>query len=438
MHDDLRWPLTQFSTRSRHLDLNERRDMTNARPTAGFSLADPNFWLRTDQDAAFAQLRRDAPLTWHEEEKSTWFPDGGRGFWSLVRHEDVSLASKDQATFTSGEGTEIVDLTPSERHIFGGMLNMHAPEHAKYRSIVNRVLTPRTVEAMNDVIDAQAIASINRVVERGSADFVEDIVGDYPAQIIGELLSVPTADRAHLIDLTVQALAAYGTKDAYAAYLEIIDYAHQLIASVRANGSDENFLGRLLAAEVDGERMSDQDIAIFFALLLTAGIETTATTLATGFYGLSLFPDQRAQLQGDFDVRSAAAVEELIRWVSPVKHFRRTATRDVEMYGQTIKQGEKVVLWYNSANRDESVFELPDNLNLARDPNPQVGFGGGGPHFCLGAVLARKEAVVFLRRLFEILPDVEVTGEPTFVHSNFVNAVSSLPVSFTARTPLHI
>ena len=412
--------------------------MTTDRPTAGFSFADPAFWLRDDQAEQFAKLREEAPLTWHEEPQSEWFPDGGRGFWSLVRHDDVAMVSKDQETFTSGEGTEIVDLTAEERRIFGGMLNMHSEEHAKYRAIVNRVLTPRTVEAMSEGIDRQAVAAINRVAERGSADFVHDIVGDYPAQIIGDLLSVPAEDRAHLIDLTVQALAAYGTKDAYAAYLEIIDYAHRLIADVRKIGHDDNFLGKLLSAEVDGERMSDQDIAIFFALLLTAGIETTASTLATGFYALSLFPEQRRNLQENFEKAAPAAVEEIIRWVSPVKHFRRTATRDVVLHGQTIKKGEKVVIWYNSANRDESKFSDAEALNLTRDPNPQVGFGGGGPHFCLGAVLARKEAVVFLRRLFEILPDIQVSGTPEFVHSNFVNAVASLPVTFTPRSKLNV
>lgn len=412
--------------------------MTSERPTAGFSLADPAFWLRDDQAEMFDMLRTELPLTWHEEPQSEWFPDGGRGFWSLVRHDDVTMVSKDQETFTSEEGTEIVDLSPEERKIFGGMLNMHSEEHAKYRSIVNRVLTPRTVEAMTEGIDQQAIAAINRVAEKGSADFVHDIVGDYPAQIIGDLLSVPAEDRPLLIDLTVTALAAYGTKDAYDAYLEIIDYALRLIGDVRQSGHDDNFLGKLLSAEVDGEKMSDQDIAIFFALLLTAGIETTATTLATGFYALSLYPEQREYLQNNFETAAPAAVEELIRWVSPVKHFRRTATRNVELHGQTIKKGEKVVIWYNSANRDESKFVDPESLDLRRDPNPQVGFGGGGPHFCLGAVLARKEAVVFLRRLFEILPDIEVTGTPDFVHSNFVNAVASLPVKFTPQSKLEV
>lgn len=410
--------------------------MSDSRPSAGFSLADPEFWRRPDIDEKFAELRDHAPLTWHEEVASEWFPGGGRGFWSVVRHDDVVTVSKDQATFTSGEGTEIVDLTPEERHIFGGMLNMFAPEHAKYRSIVNRVLTPRTVEAMTHDIDAQAVAAINRVVEKGSADFVEDIVGDYPAQIIGDLLSVPVEDRAELIGLTVKALASYGTKDAYSAYLEIIAYAHSLIDRVRENGYDDNFLGKLLAAEVDGERMSDQEIAIFFALLLTAGIETTATTLATGFYALGLYPEERNRLQNNFDATVQPAVEELIRWVSPVKHFRRTATRDIEMHGHTIKQGDKIVMWYNSANRDERVFGDADRLDFNREQNPHVGFGGGGPHFCLGAVLARKEATVFLKRLFEILPDIRVDGSPEFVHSNFVNAISSLPVTFTPRAPV--
>ncbi len=410
--------------------------MLSQKPNLGFTLSDPAFWARTDQADAFKLLREQAPVSWHEEIKSDWFPEGGRGFWSVVRHEDVTMVSKDQDTFTSGHGTEISDMSPEERNLFGGMLNMHAPQHAKYRAIVNRVLTPRTVEAMSEDIDRQAVEAINRVVERGSADFVADIVGDYPAQIIGDLLSVPAQDRAKLIDLTVEALSAYGTQQAYTTYLEIIDYALGLIEDVRRTGHSDNFLGRLLTAEVDGESMSDQDIAVFFALLLTAGIETTASTLATGFYGLSLNPDQRNQLQNNFETVAPAAVEEMIRWVSPVKHFRRTATRDVEIGGQSIKSGDKVVMWYSSANRDESVFTNPDRLDFTREQNPHVGFGGGGPHFCLGAVLARKEASLFLRRLFQILPDIEVSGQPTFAHSNFVNAVSSLPVTFTPTQKL--
>ena len=410
--------------------------MSDQKPNLGFTLSDPEFWNRSDQDEAFRSLREQAPVSWHEEIASEWFPEGGRGFWSVVRHAEVTQVSKDQETFTSGFGTEIVDMTPLEQATFGGMLNMHAPQHAKYRSIVNRVLTPRTVEAMSEDIDRQAVAAINRVVEKGSADFVVDIVGDYPAQIIGDLLSVPESDRAPLIDLTVQALSAYGTQQAYTSYLEIIDYALGLIDEVRKSGHDDNFLGRLLTAEVDGESMSDQDIAIFFALLLTAGIETTASTLATGFYGLSLHPDRRVELQNNFDQLAPAAVEELIRWVSPVKHFRRTATRDVEVGGQLIREGDKVVMWYNSANRDETVFSNPDSLVFNREQNPHVGFGGGGPHFCLGAVLARKEATLFLKRLFEIVPDIQVSGDAVFAQSNFVNAVTSLPVNFTPTKKL--
>ena len=410
--------------------------MSSASKDLGFTLSDPAFWARTDQAEAFKLLRDQAPVSWHEEIPSEWFPEGGRGFWSVVRHAEVTTVSKDQETFTSGHGTEIVDMTEEEQSTFGGMLNMHAPQHAKYRAIVNRVLTPRTVEAMSEDIDRQAVAAINRVAEKGGADFVDDIVGDYPAQIIGDLLSVPESDRAKLIDLTVTALSAYGTQRAYTAYLEIIDYALSLIDDVRTSGHDDNFLGKLLTAEVDGESMSDKDIAIFFALLLTAGIETTASTLATGFYGLSLNPERRIELQNNYDSLAPAAVEELIRWVSPVKHFRRTATKDVELGGAKIKAGDKVVMWYNSANRDDTVFENPDVLRFDREQNPHVGFGGGGPHFCLGAVLARKEATIFLRRLFQILPDIQVAGDAQFAQSNFVNAVTRLPVSFSATQKL--
>lgn len=405
--------------------------MTGSRPSLGLSFLDPAFWLREDRAEVFARARRDLPLTWHEEPSSQWFPDGGRGFWSLVRHEDVTAVSKDQETFTSAEGTEIIDMPPAVRHLYGGMLNMSGEQHHRYRSIVNRVLTPRTVEAMTEDIDAQAVRAIQRVVHRGSADFVQDIVGDYPAQIIGDLLSVPVEDRARLVELTVIGLSEAGTARSLNAYQEIVDYALELLDRVRGSGVRDNFLGRLLAAQEAGRGLDDQEVAIFFALLLTAGIETTATTLAGGFLALSQFPEQRRLLQSDFEARAPHAVEELIRWVTPIRHFRRTATRDVEMHGQTIRRGEKVVLWYESANRDESVFEKPFELDLSRDPNPHVGFGGGGPHFCLGAVLARKEAVVFLRRLFQMLPDIEVSGPAVPLHSAFVNGLESLPVTFT-------
>lgn len=392
----------------------------------------PEFWTQPDPQAAFAAMRREGAVHWHDEPSSSWFPEGGRGFWSVVRYQELVEVSRDQDTFTSAHGTEIVDMTPEMVHIFGGMLNMSGAAHAHHRAIVNRVLTPRTVEALSETIRAHARRCIDRVADKGSCDFMQDIVDDFPAQIICELLGVPADDRPRLVALTGAALSAYGTAEAYAAMLEIIAYAEELVARAREQVDDSaSFLRRLLAAEVDGQRMSDHEIAVFFALLVTAGIETTATSIGQGMYALSLHPEQRRNWKEDFHRLAPRAVEEIVRWVTPVMYFRRTATRDTQIAGQPIAKGDKVVLWYTSANRDERAFERAGELDFERPEEQHVAFGGGGPHFCLGAVLARKEMTIFFEELFARLPDIEVSGEPVRLHSNFVNGLASLPVRFS-------
>ncbi|MFE5700779.1 cytochrome P450 [Rhodococcus koreensis] len=405
--------------------------MTNTTDT--ISPADPRFWSGDrDRYAQFAALRAQGPVLWHDEPSTEWFPDGGRGFWSVTRYDDVVTVSRDQDTFTSGLGTEIVDMPADMVHIFGGMLNMSGAEHTRHRAIVNRVLTPRSVEALSDTIRAHAVRSIERVRGRGECDFMADIVGDFPAQVICELLGVPVADRDRLIELTGVALVQYGTATAYEAMLEIIAYAEDLTAKARTNAEDSAaFLQKLLGAKIDGEGMTDHEIAVFFALLVTAGIETTATSIGHGLYALSQYPDARRKWQENFHELAPRAIEEIVRWVSPVMHFRRTATRDTEVAGQKIARGDKVVIWYLSANRDDAVFERPDELDFDRPEQPHVAFGGGGPHFCLGAILARKEMNIFYEELFNRLPDITVAGDPVRLHSNFVNGIASLPVTFT-------
>jgi cytochrome P450 len=399
------------------------------------SPADPAFWTG-DRYAQFAALRAQGPVHWHDEPRTEWFPEGGRGFWSVLNHADVAAVSRDPDTFTSARGTEIVDLSPEMTHIFGGMLNMGGADHTRHRAIVNRVITPRTVETLNDTIRAHAVRSIERVSDRGECDFMTDIVGDFPAHIICELLGTPVADRARLVELTNIALSLYGTARAYDAVLEIVSYAQQLAAFTRGGtGEDAPFLQKMLAAQIDGQGMSDHDIGVFFALLVTAGIETTATSIGHGMYAMSLYPEQRRLWQDNYDEMSGAAIEELVRYVSPVMHFRRTATRDAEIAGQPIAAGDKVVLWYLSANRDASVFDHAEDLDFTRGANPHLGFGGGGPHFCLGAVLARREMTIFFEELFTRLPDIEVSAAPTRAHSNFVNGLASLPVTFSPRAP---
>ncbi|MFJ9567845.1 cytochrome P450 [Streptomyces fuscichromogenes] len=392
----------------------------------------PEFWLRKDPDEAFAAMRREKAVHRHDMPVSAWYPEGGKGFWSVVRYEDVAQVSRDQETFTSAFGTEIIDNTVEMARLFGGMLNMSGDEHAHHRAIVNRVLTPRTVEALSDTIRDHARRCIDRVAARGECDFMTDVVGDFPAQIICELLGVPVEARQRLVELTGILLSGYATADVFEALTAIISYAEGLVAQAREQVSESaSFLRKLLTAQVDGKHMTDHEIAVFFALLVSAGIETTATSIGQGMYALSLFPEQRRRWQNDYQALAPRAVEEIIRWATPVRNFRRTATRDTEIAGQPVAKGDKVVMWYCSANRDERAFERADDLDFARTEEQHLAFGGGGPHFCLGAVLARKEMIIFFEELFSRLPDIEVAGEPQPVASNFVNGLASLPVRFT-------
>lgn len=394
-----------------------------------YTLADPALWLNGPPLDKFADLRAEAPLSWHEEPATEWFPDGGRGFWSLVRHNDIQLTSRDQDTFTSGQGTEIVDMPREMYRNFGGMLNMGGEEHAKHRAIVSRVFAPRVLTQLTPRITEYARTRVQKAKAMGEFDFVGDIVGDFPAQIVCDLMEVPQEDRDELIRLTGEALAGNGTAESYALALEISGYATDLARRIEANPTGEaSIIRRLIDARIDGERLSNEEIGVFVGLILTAGIETTATSIAQGFLALDRAPEQKAAWKADFEGVNPKAVEEIIRLASPVMHFRRTATRDVEMYGQTIKAGDKVVLWYVSGNQDETVFAEPQQLSFSR-PGDQahLSFGGGGPHFCLGAVLARLEITIFFRELFKELPNAAVAGEPRRLHSNFVNGLATLP-----------
>ena len=399
-------------------------------PTLGFSLADPALWTDGPPRQVFAQLREHAPISWHEEPATEWFPEGGRGFWSVVRHDDIQTVSKDQETFTSALGTELVDMPADAVRLYGGMLNMSGAEHAKHRAIVSRIFAPRVLAQLTPRITEYARVRIARAKEMGSFDFVEDLVGDFPAQIVCDLMGVPVTDRDELIRLTGVALAGNGTAESFSTMVEIVNYARKLAERAPVGDTEASVLSRLVDAEVDGQRLSNEEVGIFLALLLTAGIETTATSIAQGFLAMSEYPDQKLAWQNDFDALAPRAVEEIVRWVTPVMHFRRTATTDTELRGQKIAAGDKVVLWYTSGNRDESLFDMPERLDFGRSADtPHVAFGGGGPHFCLGAVLARLELTIFYRELFAELPHATVTGAPTRLHSNFVNGLAKLPAS---------
>jgi cytochrome P450 len=401
-------------------------------------LSEPDFWHRSDREQAFARLRREHPVSWQEEPATAWSP-GGRGYWAVLSHAGVRAASRSPQTFVSGLGTELFELPLEVAQIYSGMLNMDAPRHTRLRGLVSTAFSPRFVAQLELAVRRRAAAVVDAVCERGACDFAADIAEPFPLAVICDMLGVPEQDRHELARLSRISVplgdAEFGTfDDAFQAALDLIEYGKDLQRARRGRPSGD--LTSLLAeAEVDGERLSQDEAGSFFELLITAGIETTSATIAHGMIALCRNPEQRARWHGDPAV-TATALEEVLRWATPVIHFRRTAAGDTELAGQRIAAGDKVVLFYHSANRDETVFEDPYRFDVRRDPNPQLAFSGGGPHFCLGAHLARMEMRVMFHALFTRLPDLELAGEPELMHSMFFNGVKSMPCSFTpTRSP---
>lgn len=397
---------------------------------ADIKLGDPAFWRREDRDEAFALLRRERPISWHEVPASEWH-DASAGFWALTRHADVVAVSRDNETFISGEGTEVIDQTPEVAR-GAGMLNMDAPEHRRLRSIVSRAFTPHAVRQLQGHIHARASEIVERLRAIGECDLVTELVDLYPTRIIGDLVGAPESDLPELVRLT-KVILGPTVEESRAANLAMIEYGREL-ARARTTRPREDVLSTIVHARVEGEQLTEREAGVFFALLMTAGIETTGTATAHGVIALARRPDEHTRLAADYERLGRTAIEEILRWASPVIRFRRTCVRDTEIGGQPIAAGEKVVLWYPSANRDESVFDEPFRFDIERDPNPHVAFGGGGPHFCLGAGLARSELTTLFEQLVTRLPCPELTATPVPAHNDAFNAIVSLPVSFASTS----
>ncbi|MFG3033582.1 cytochrome P450 [Streptomyces sp. NPDC048253] len=390
----------------------------------------PEFWEGNRQDQVFRKMRQSSPVSWQSEPATEWEPKGGPGFWSVVTHELVTEVSRNPEIFGSRYGTEIIDQAP-EIYQLAGMLNMDAPEHTRLRAIVSRVFTPRRINAMMHDIQQRAQKIIDKMTAMGEFDFVTEVADTFPAGIVAEVMGVAPSDVPALVELTKQILSP-PPELAHRANLEMIEYGTDL-ALKRAAQPTDDLLSLLVKAEVEGQKLSPREIGVFFALLLTAGIETTGTALNHGVVALHQFPDQRAKWLSDYDKLAPAAIEEMFRWASPVRRFRRTALVDTELAGTPITAGDKVVMWYMSANRDETVFDNPHVLDVTRSPNPHLAFGGGGHHFCLGANLARAEATVFLRTFLHAFPHYELTADVDYATNDAFNVVASVPCS-TGRT----
>jgi cytochrome P450 len=385
----------------------------------------------------FTLLRAEAPVFWQDE------PDGP-GFWSITRHDDVTWISKDPQRFSSEVGgTSLQDLEPEHVEARKSMLDMDPPRHHKLRALVNRRFVPRAVEAYSGHIRALFRGILDDALAKGEFDFVEDVAVELPMRVFAEILGAPQEDRLRIVDLGNRILGA--TDPDYAhdqateqeryrhlpfsspASLELFEYGRTLAAARRAEPRDD-VITALLQGEVDGAPLSEHEFDLYFLLLATAGNETTRHALSNGLLELLHHPDQAERLRAGDEALARTAADEVLRCSTPTHHFRRTATEDVEVRGRTIRAGDKVLLWYTSANRDEAVFEDPFAFDVGRTPNRHVTFGPGGPHFCLGAHLAKLEIRIVLEELRPHLHRFQLAGEPQRLRSNFFNGIKHLPV----------
>lgn len=396
-------------------------------------LYDPDTYVAGVPHEYFALLRREAPVYEHP------YPDGGR-FWCITRHEDLVAINRDTQTYSSWRQSALIEKpTPENLEMLRMlMLNMDPPEHTKLRKLVNKGFTPRMIRLLWDHLREEAAAIVAAAREKGEVDFVEDVAAELPLIAIAEFLGVPREDRKVIFDLSNRLVGSsdpeYGVSDeeALAAANEMFAYAQELATEKRARPGDD-IASRLLQAEVDGERLSDMDFNVFFMLLAVAGNETTRNAISHGMLALLEHPDQARDLVEHPEILEGA-IEEILRWASPVMQFKRTTTRPVTLHGVEIPEDEAVVIWHISANRDETVFDGPYTFDLRRSPNPHtsshVAFGGGGPHFCLGANLARAEMQVMFEQLLPHLPGIEQTGPVSRLRSNFINGIKHLPIRF--------
>jgi cytochrome P450 len=403
-----------------------------------------DFWGRPaeERDAYFAQLRRDAPLSSHQPpEDVLGLPDQGRrSYWAVVRHEDIRRISRDAKTFRSGEGVQFADAPPEFLEASMSFLAMDAPRHTKLRGLVSAAFTPRQVARIEEGIQRNARRIVEEAAPTGGGDFVELIAKQLPLVTISDMIGVPEPDRERVVAaadllITTSDPEVFGER----APIEVLGEAlwtltafAKELAGHRERNPGEDLMTGLVQAEVDGERLTHDEIAAFFVLLSVAGNDTTRHSTSHAMRALTVNPDQRALLLEDLDGGLPVAVEEFVRWASPVMTFRRTTTQEVELHGQRLDAGEKVVLFYHSANRDERAFDEPWRFDVTRDPNRHLGFGGGGPHYCLGASLARTQLRSIFGELLRVVPDIDAQ-EPELLRSAFVHGVKRMECSFTPR-----
>ncbi|MGW0805157.1 cytochrome P450 [Nonomuraea sp. NPDC002799] len=408
-----------------------------------FDLSEPDFWARpmAEREEAFDRLRsRDTPA-FFEEMEMTISPKGP-GYYALVKHADILEASRNPEIFCSGDGgaTNIPDMPAEFTEYFGSMINMDDPRHARLRRIVSRAFTPKMIKQFEADVDAAATDIVDDLLAKGpGCDFVTEVAARLPLKIICDMMGIPERDYQFVFERSNTILGGFDpeyTGDDVSQLAERLLNAgmelQQLVqdlAAHRAGNPTNDLTSSLVNANIDGERLTMQELGSFFILLVVAGNETTRNAISYGLRLLTNNPDQRALWLEDIGGRAPGAVEEIVRLASPVNFMRRKVTRDFEMNGHLYRKGEKAVLFYWAANRDEAVFADPRRFDITRHPNPHVGYGGPGPHFCLGAHLARREITVMFRELLLRVPRIE-GGRPDRLHSMFINGIKHMECVF--------
>jgi cytochrome P450 len=408
------------------------------------NLSDDVLWMGPDREGVFAKLRAERPVAFQPEfepppEMADIVPQGP-GYWAVTRYADVMQVSRDPDTFHSAPTVTITDMPAEIAEWLGSIINMDAPKHTKLRLVVNRGFTPRQVAKIEESVRVQAREIVDRVADMRECDFVSEIAAALPLQIICDMMGIPREDNQQLFEWTNVILGVGDPEyvntmeDLMGAGMGLFQYGLAL-AEDRTKNPRDDITTTLMQAEIEEDGVRHQltpgELGSFFLLLVAAGNETTRTAISHGLLELTRNPDQRAIWANDLEGVSPTAVEEIVRWATPVINFRRLATRDTVVGGQPIKAGDKVVMFYNSANRDERVFDDPYRFDVLRSPNEHVGFGAGGPHFCLGANLARREIRVMFEELFRRLPDIQVTGEPDMLQSGLIHGIKRMPCAWS-------
>jgi methyl-branched lipid omega-hydroxylase len=411
---------------------------TDAITVDDIQLGTDTFWrLPLDErDRAFAALRERCPISFHPELETLAGGPEGPGFWSITRYEDVKTINRRAEMYSSAGGITLAEVAPETLEFFGSMIVMDDPRHSKFRLLVQKGFTPKTVAAIEQSVRTRARALMAQAAAMGTCDFVENFAAPLPLQVICDMLGVPAEDEKQIFDWTNIILGAGdpdfgGSFDAlFNGALGMYNYA-QALGQERLDHPGEDLVSILMHADVEGQRLTPAEFGSFFILLAVAGNETTRNAISWGMKMLTEHPDQLRAWQADPGM-TPQAIEEVVRWASPVIHMRRTALEDTRIGDTAIAAGDKLVMWYWSANRDESVFTNGHAFDLRRaNAKDQLGYGGGGPHFCLGANLARREITVMFEEIFRWFPDMRITGEPARLLSPFINGIKRMDCAFS-------